>query len=170
MSYLNMLKSIERVTISTIIYGSSLLINICVNAVLIFGLLGFPAATSFLPSPIAFPIMIAAAAAIPNPGLRGRTVSQFDLGCRCVPLRRGYPVRHDFRYDDYVVWVHGRGGDAGKNTRRRFPVPPERPAKMLLLFYFRNLNFFKLIHETPIPFRLRQEYAGTGRRETVLTG
>ncbi len=43
MSYLNMLKSIERVTISTIIYGSSLLINICVNAVLIFGLLGFPA-------------------------------------------------------------------------------------------------------------------------------
>lgn len=43
MTYLNMLKSIERVTISTIVYGSSLLINILVNAVLIFGLLGFPA-------------------------------------------------------------------------------------------------------------------------------
>ena len=43
MAYLNMLKSIERVTISTIIYGSSLLINICVNAILIFGLLGFKA-------------------------------------------------------------------------------------------------------------------------------
>lgn len=43
MGYLNMLKSIERVTISTIIYGSSLFINILVNAVLIFGLLGFPA-------------------------------------------------------------------------------------------------------------------------------
>lgn len=42
MSYLNMLKSIERVTISTIIYGSSLLINIVVNSVLIFGLFGFP--------------------------------------------------------------------------------------------------------------------------------
>lgn len=43
MAYLNMLKSIERVTISTIVYGSSLLINILVNAMLIFGLLGFPA-------------------------------------------------------------------------------------------------------------------------------
>lgn len=42
MAYLNMLKSIERVAISTIVYGSSLLINIIVNAVLIFGLLGFP--------------------------------------------------------------------------------------------------------------------------------
>lgn len=42
MAYLNMLKSIERVTISTIIYGTSLIINIIVNAVLIFGLLGFP--------------------------------------------------------------------------------------------------------------------------------
>lgn len=43
MGYLNMLKSVERVLISTIVYGSSLLINIVVNAVLIFGLLGFPA-------------------------------------------------------------------------------------------------------------------------------
>lgn len=42
MAYLNMLKSIERVTISTIVYGSSLFINIVVNAVLIFGLFGFP--------------------------------------------------------------------------------------------------------------------------------
>ncbi|MBQ6806263.1 MAG: MATE family efflux transporter [Lachnospiraceae bacterium] len=43
MGYLNMLKSVERVTISTLIYGSSLVINIIVNAILIFGLLGFPA-------------------------------------------------------------------------------------------------------------------------------
>jgi len=43
MGYLNMLKSIERVAVSTIVYASSLLINIVVNAVLIFGLLGFPA-------------------------------------------------------------------------------------------------------------------------------
>lgn len=42
MAYLNMLKSIERVTISTVIYGTSLILNIIVNAVLIFGLLGFP--------------------------------------------------------------------------------------------------------------------------------
>lgn len=40
MAYLNMLKSIERVTISTIVYGSSLLINILVNAVLIFWIVG----------------------------------------------------------------------------------------------------------------------------------
>ncbi len=43
MGYLNMLKSIERVTISTMVYGISLFVNIIVNAVLIFGLLGFPA-------------------------------------------------------------------------------------------------------------------------------
>lgn len=42
MAYLNMLKSIERVAISTTIYGTSLIMNIIVNAVLIFGLLGFP--------------------------------------------------------------------------------------------------------------------------------
>ena len=41
--YLNIMRSVERVVISTVIYASSLLINIGVNAVLIFGLLGFPA-------------------------------------------------------------------------------------------------------------------------------
>lgn len=43
MAYLNMLKSIERVTISTVVYGTSLIINIIVNAILIFGLFGAPA-------------------------------------------------------------------------------------------------------------------------------
>ena len=41
--YLNAMRSVERVIISTIVYGSSLVINFCLNAVLIFGLLGFPA-------------------------------------------------------------------------------------------------------------------------------
>lgn len=41
--YLNIMRSVERVVISTVVYASSLLINIGVNAVLIFGLLGFPA-------------------------------------------------------------------------------------------------------------------------------
>lgn len=43
MGYLNVIRSVERVVISTVVYGSSLLCNIVVNAVLIFGLLGFPA-------------------------------------------------------------------------------------------------------------------------------
>ncbi len=41
--YLNIMRSVERVVISTIVYLTSLLVNIGVNAVLIFGLLGFPA-------------------------------------------------------------------------------------------------------------------------------
>lgn len=43
MSYLNMLKSVERVAVSTVIYASSLLINIAANSLLIFGLFGLPA-------------------------------------------------------------------------------------------------------------------------------
>ena len=43
MVYLNLIKSIERVVISTIVYGASLLLNVVANAVLIFGLCGFPA-------------------------------------------------------------------------------------------------------------------------------
>lgn len=43
MTYLNLLKSIEKVVISTIVYASSLIINIILNAVLIFGLFGTPA-------------------------------------------------------------------------------------------------------------------------------
>mgnify|MGYP003276674093 CR=1 FL=1 len=42
MVYLNVMKSVERVVISTIVYTLSLFINIGINAVLIFGLLGFP--------------------------------------------------------------------------------------------------------------------------------
>lgn len=42
MVYLNVMKSVERVIISTVVYTLSLFINIGINAVLIFGLLGFP--------------------------------------------------------------------------------------------------------------------------------
>lgn len=41
--YLNIMRSIERVVISTVVYLISLLINVVLNAVFIFGLLGFPA-------------------------------------------------------------------------------------------------------------------------------
>lgn len=40
--YLNIMRSIERVMIATFVYFVSLLMNIVLNAVLIFGLLGFP--------------------------------------------------------------------------------------------------------------------------------
>lgn len=43
MVYLNLIKSIERVIISTIVYAASLGLNIIVNAILIFGLFGAPA-------------------------------------------------------------------------------------------------------------------------------
>lgn len=43
MVYLNIMKSVERVVISTVVYSVSLIVNIIINAVLIFGLLGFPA-------------------------------------------------------------------------------------------------------------------------------
>lgn len=42
-SYLNIMRSVERVLISTIVYFSSLMLNIILNAILIFGLLGAPA-------------------------------------------------------------------------------------------------------------------------------
>ena len=41
--YLNIMRSIERVLIATFVYSVSLIVNIAVNALLIFGLLGFPA-------------------------------------------------------------------------------------------------------------------------------
>ena len=40
--YLNILRSIERVVVATVIYFISLLVNICINAILIFGLFGAP--------------------------------------------------------------------------------------------------------------------------------
>lgn len=43
MTFLNLLKSMERVVISTICYGTSLVFNFCINAILIFGLFGVPA-------------------------------------------------------------------------------------------------------------------------------
>lgn len=43
MVYLNIMRSVERVVVSTVVYSISLLINIALNGVLIFGLLGFPA-------------------------------------------------------------------------------------------------------------------------------
>lgn len=42
MVYLNTLRSVERVLISTVVYTVSLLTNIVMNALLIFGLFGFP--------------------------------------------------------------------------------------------------------------------------------
>ncbi|MBD5543942.1 MAG: MATE family efflux transporter [Lachnospiraceae bacterium] len=41
-TYLNIIKTIERVVISTIVYASSLCINIIMNGILIFGLFGAP--------------------------------------------------------------------------------------------------------------------------------
>lgn len=41
-TYLNIIKSIERVVISTVVYASSLIINIIINGILIFGLFGAP--------------------------------------------------------------------------------------------------------------------------------
>ncbi|MFA9378074.1 MAG: MATE family efflux transporter [Lachnotalea sp.] len=43
MIYLNIMRSVERVMISTIVYLVSLILNIALNAIFIFGLLGFPA-------------------------------------------------------------------------------------------------------------------------------
>lgn len=40
--YLNIMRSIEKVVISTVVYFVSLIVNICINAVLIFGLFGAP--------------------------------------------------------------------------------------------------------------------------------
>ena len=42
MTYLNLIRSIEKVMISTVIYALSLVLNFAVNAVLIFGLFGAP--------------------------------------------------------------------------------------------------------------------------------
>lgn len=42
MTYLNLIRSIEKVLISTVVYGCSLVLNFVVNAVLIFGLFGAP--------------------------------------------------------------------------------------------------------------------------------
>ena len=41
--YLNIMRSIERVMIATFVYFMSLVVNAIINAILIFGLLGFPA-------------------------------------------------------------------------------------------------------------------------------
>jgi putative MATE family efflux protein len=41
--YLNIMRSIERVVVSTVVYLISLIINVILNALLIFGLCGFPA-------------------------------------------------------------------------------------------------------------------------------
>ena len=43
MIYLNIMRSVERVIISTVVYLVSFLVNVILNAILIFGLLGFPA-------------------------------------------------------------------------------------------------------------------------------
>lgn len=40
--YLNVMRSVERVVIATVTYSVSLIVNIVINGILIFGLLGFP--------------------------------------------------------------------------------------------------------------------------------
>lgn len=42
MIYLNLMKSVEKVVISTVVYGCSLVLNFGINAILIFGLFGAP--------------------------------------------------------------------------------------------------------------------------------
>lgn len=42
MTYLNLIRSIEKVLISTVVYGCSLVLNFIINAILIFGLFGAP--------------------------------------------------------------------------------------------------------------------------------
>lgn len=42
MSYLNVMRSVERVVVSTVVYAVSLVCNFVINGVLIFGLFGFP--------------------------------------------------------------------------------------------------------------------------------
>lgn len=43
MTYLNVMRSMESVSVATVAYFTSMLLNVVVNAVLIFGLFGFPA-------------------------------------------------------------------------------------------------------------------------------
>ena len=43
MVYLNIMRSVEKVIIATVVYSISLVVNVVLNAVFIFGLLGFPA-------------------------------------------------------------------------------------------------------------------------------
>lgn len=43
MVYFNVMRSVERVVIATVTYGISLIINVILNAIFIFGLLGMPA-------------------------------------------------------------------------------------------------------------------------------
>lgn len=42
-TYLYVMRSVERVMVSTVIFSLSLIMNVCLNAVFIFGLFGFPA-------------------------------------------------------------------------------------------------------------------------------
>lgn len=43
MTYLNIMRSVERVLIATVVYSVSLLVNVILNAVFIFGMFGIPA-------------------------------------------------------------------------------------------------------------------------------
>lgn len=43
MVFLNLMRSVERVVISTVVYSFGLVCNVTLNAILIFGMLGFPA-------------------------------------------------------------------------------------------------------------------------------
>lgn len=84
-TYLNIIKSIERVVISTIVYGSSLGINIIMNGILIFGLFGAPrlgvagAAIGTLCARISEAIIVAFYAGFRNKDVRMRMKYMFRV-------------------------------------------------------------------------------------------
>lgn len=84
-TYLNIIKSIERVVISTIVYASSLCINIIMNGILIFGLFGAPrlgvagAAIGTLCARISEAIIVAFYAGFRNKDVRIRMKYMFRM-------------------------------------------------------------------------------------------
>ena len=83
--YLYIMRSIERVVIATVIYSVSLVCNVIINAVLIFGLLGFPrlgimgAATGTLISRMVELIIVVWYAKVKNKIVRFRWIDMWKI-------------------------------------------------------------------------------------------
>ena len=83
--YLYIMRSIERVVIATVIYSVSLVCNVIINAVLIFGLLGFPrlgimgAATGTLISRMVELIIVVWYAKVKNKTVRFRWIDMWKI-------------------------------------------------------------------------------------------